>query len=137
MDGLGAISGDASIMQQLWPKIFNALQLPVPSDPLPPQPSVQQLWPILARSVKSEGLLRSGQIMIKVKTLTSKDIPLKVKLSDNIAHVKNLIQDKEGMPPDQQRIFGIGRPRRQLHDDELLGTCGFYHDCTAHLILRF
>ena len=74
-----------------------------------------------------------GEMQISVRNaLGGKIITLEVKNTDTIASIKAKVQDKEGIPPDQQLFVFAGK---QLQNKRTLSDCNVWREATIDMVI--
>ena len=71
-------------------------------------------------------------MQVKVKTLTGRDIPVDIEPNDKIICIKDIMEEKEGIPPSQQRLIFNGS---QLNDESKVADSNISPGSTLHLVL--
>jgi len=73
-----------------------------------------------------------GGTMIKVKTLTGKEIEIDIEPTDTIERIKERVEEKEGIPPVQQRLIFAGK---QMNDEKTAKDYNIEGGSVLHLVL--
>nr|CAH8842094.1 unnamed protein product [Trichobilharzia regenti] len=71
-------------------------------------------------------------MLIKVKTLTGKEIEIDIEQTDKVERIKERIEEKEGIPPQQQRLIFSGK---QMNDEKLVQEYKIQGGSVIHLVL--
>ncbi|KIJ69834.1 hypothetical protein HYDPIDRAFT_104466 [Hydnomerulius pinastri MD-312] len=71
-------------------------------------------------------------MLIKVRTLTGKEIELDIDLEDKITRIKEKVEEQSGVPPQQQRLIFGGR---QMPDDKTAKDFNITAGSVLHLVL--
>jgi len=71
-------------------------------------------------------------MLIKVKTLTGKEIEIDIEPTDKVERIKERVEEKEGIPPAQQRLIFSGK---QMNDDKTASEYKVTGGSVLHLVL--
>jgi len=71
-------------------------------------------------------------MLIKVKTLTGKEIEIDIEPTDRVERIKERVEEKEGIPPQQQRLIFSGK---QMNDEKTASDYKVSGGSVLHLVL--
>jgi len=71
-------------------------------------------------------------MLIKVKTLTGKEIEIDIEPTDKVERIKERVEEKEGIPPPQQRLIFSGK---QMNDEKTASDYKVQGGSVLHLVL--
>jgi len=75
---------------------------------------------------------RVEKMLIKVKTLTGKEIEIDIEPTDRVERIKERVEEKEGIPPQQQRLIFSGK---QMNDEKTAADYKVSGGSVLHLVL--
>ena len=76
-----------------------------------------------------------GGLKLSVKTLGGKIIPIDISLDSSVAELKSMIQNKEGIPPNSQRLIVVKEKiPKILEDESYLSDYPISNDCTVYIM---
>merc|ERR1712232_266029 len=75
---------------------------------------------------------RFTKMLIKVKTLTGKEIEIDIEPTDKVDRIKERVEETEGIPPQQQRLIFSGK---QMNDDKTAADYKVHGGSVLHLVL--
>lgn len=86
----------------------------------------------VTNKIKKMRLPSSDYVIVRVKTLTGQCIDVEIEPSDPILRIKEVIEEKEGIPPEQQRLIFKGKT---MADTNSLKYYQIENGSTIHLVL--
>ena len=72
-------------------------------------------------------------MLIKVRTLTEKEIEIDIEPTDKVERIKERVKEEWGCPPDQQRLIF---PGKQMDDDKTASDYKVTEGSVVYLVLR-